>query len=104
ISCIFVGSFCSLSMGPLNNFKIIGRNLFDLFDFLSGQIMLPIGGLLIALFVGWFMPRRIIWEQLTNKATLPTYGFRTLITLLKFFVPFAILMIFLSGIGLLRIF
>jgi NSS family neurotransmitter:Na+ symporter len=104
VICIFVGSLCSLSMGPLDNIKILGRNLFDFFDFFSGQIMLPIGGLLIALFVGWFMRRRVIWEQLTNKATLPTHGFRSLITLLKFFVPIAIFMIFLSGIGVLQMF
>lgn len=102
VVCIAVGSLCSLSMGPLKDFTIGGKNLFDLFDFASGQIMLPIGGFLIALFVGWFMRRRVLWEQLTNKATLPTRGFRALVTLLKFFTPLAILLIFLSGLGLLR--
>lgn len=100
--CISVGSLCSLSMGPLKDFTICGKNLFNLFDFISGQIMLPAGGFLIALFVGWFMRRRVLWEQLTNKARLPAKGFRTIVTLLKFFTPFAILLIFLSGLELLR--
>lgn len=104
VTCIFFGSLCSLSMGPLDSLKILGRNIFDFFDFFSGQFMLPIGGVLIAVFVGWFMRRRVIWEQLTNKATLPTHGFRMLLALLKFFVPIGILLIFLSGIGFFKLF
>ena len=102
--CVFVGSLCALSMGPLKDFTIGGRNLFDFFDFFSGQIMLPIGGFLIALFVGWFMRRRVIWEQLTNQSSIPGRGIRTIIVLLKFFVPFLILLIFLSGIGFFQLF
>ena len=104
VVCVFVGSLCALSMGPLKDFTIGGRNLFDFFDFFSGQIMLPIGGFLIALFVGWFMRRRVIWEQLTNQSSIPGRGIRTIIVLLKFFVPFLILLIFLSGIGFFQLF
>lgn len=103
VTCFF-GTICALSMGPLKNWTIAGKNIFDIFDFMSGQIFLPIGGFLTALFVGWFMRRRIIWEQLTNKASLPTKGLRELITLLKYFVPIAILMIFLSGLGFFDLF
>ena len=55
---IFVSIFCSLSMGPLKDFTLFGMNLFDFFDFTSGQICLPICGFLIALFVGWYILRR----------------------------------------------
>jgi len=98
-SVIVVGSICSLSMGPLKDLTLGGKNIFDLFDFVSGQIFLPIGGFLIALFVGWFLQRRIIYQQLTNCSTLPPRGMRSIILLLKYFVPVAIMFIFLSGLG-----
>ncbi len=101
--CLSVGAFCSLSMGPLASFKIAGRNLFDLFDFVSGQIMLPLGGFLIALFVGWVLDRRIVHDELTNGGTVSCRSSRFVSVLLRFFVPFAILLIFLSGMGMFHI-
>lgn len=101
--CLLVATFCSLSMGPLDRFRIAGRNLFDLFDFVSGQIMLPLGGFLIALFVGWILDRRILRNQLTNGATVAPHTSRYVIILLRYFVPFAILLIFLSGMGIFHI-
>lgn len=98
--CIVVGALCSLSMGPLSGVKIAGLNLFDLFDTVASKILLPLSGFLITFFVGWFLRRRTIWEQLTNRLELPSRGFRVIVTLLKFFVPFVIALIFLSGIGL----
>ena len=97
--CLF-GSLCSLSMGPLKHLTLCGRNIFDIFDYVSGQIFLPINGFFIALFVGWFMSRRIIHDELTNYGKLPSYGISLIIFLLKFFAPVAIILIFLSGIGI----
>lgn len=102
VSCILVGSLCSLSMGPLKDVRLWGRNIFDTFDFFSGQIMLPISGFFIALFVGWVMKRDIIREQLTDDTVRGVVLNRIQVFLLRYFVPFAILLIFLSGIGMLR--
>lgn len=102
--CIFVGSICSLSMGPLKDITLSGRNIFDLFDFISGQIMLPVSGFFIALFAGWIMKRDIISQQLPGDTPWEAFLNKTQVALLKYFVPFAILLIFLSGIGLLHLF
>lgn len=98
--CIVVGALCSLSMGPLSGVTVAGLGFFDLFDTLSSKVLLPLSGFLITFFVGWFLRRRTIWEQLTNSCSLPPRGFRVIVTLLKYLVPFAIGLIFLSGIGL----
>jgi len=98
--CLAVGALCSLSMGPLAGVQVAGMGLFDLFDTVASKVLLPLSGFLVTFFVGWFLRRRTIWEQLTNRCTLPSRGFRAIVTLLKFFVPFAIALIFLSGIGL----
>ena len=97
--CLF-GAICSLSNGPLSDYTLYGKNIFDLFDFLSGQLFLPLGGLLIAIFVGWSMNKTIIHNQLTNFGTIPGRGASTIVFLLKYFIPVITLLIFLSGLNI----
>lgn len=61
----------ALSFGPLANYKIFGKNPFDLMDYVASNIMMPAGGLLAALFVGWAIWPRI-HQTLTaqNSATI----------------------------------
>ena len=99
----FFGTICSLSNGVLSDITISGKNIFDLFDFVSGQIFLPIGGLLIAVFVGWSMDKDIIRNQLTNFGTIPGKGATTIIYLLKYVIPVITLLIFLSGLNIIKL-
>ena len=48
-----LGSVCALSNSTLADFKLFNLNMFDLFDFVSSNIFLPVGGIAIALFTGW---------------------------------------------------
>ena len=50
-----LGVLCALSFNALSDFKIWHYNFFDLFDTLSGKLLLPLGGLLIAVFYGWVL-------------------------------------------------
>lgn len=70
VACCLVGTVCSLSLGATDALTIGGRSLFDWFDFLTGQIMLPIGGLLTCLFLGWWVPRQLVSDEITNWGTL----------------------------------
>lgn len=54
----------ALSFGPLANYKIFGKNPFDLMDYAASNIMMPAGGLLAALFVGW-----AIWPRIHQTLT-----------------------------------
>ena len=53
-----LGIICSLSMGVLSEEKIFGFNFFDLMDWISANMFLPLGGLFIALFIGWYFGRK----------------------------------------------
>lgn len=92
---------CALSFGPLSDFTIFGLNFFNLFDYLSSNICLPVGGFFCSIFVGWFIDKKFIKDQLTDHGT---YKFR-LLGLLVFFLrwicPTAIFLIFLNSIGIL---
>jgi NSS family neurotransmitter:Na+ symporter len=90
-----VGIFISLSMGILGNFKIFGKNLFDLSDYLASNIILPGCGLLTSLAVGWFLGVRKL-EVFQNKYALAVFSF-----LVKYAAPIAVGAVLLNVIGLL---
>ena len=100
-SCIILGVFCSLSLGIGKEYTLFGMTLFDLFDYVTAKLMMPIGGFLIAIFTGWYLDKKIVWEEITNQGKLKPIVFKTLVFLLKFFSPIAILLIFIHELGLL---
>ena len=60
----FLGIFSALSFNLLSDFTILGKNFFDATDFLTNQIMLPLGGIFIAIFVGWIMKKENVLDEL----------------------------------------
>lgn len=100
-SCIVLGVFCSLSLGIGKEYTLFGMTLFDLFDYITAKLMMPIGGFLIAIFTGWYLDKKIVWEEITNQGKLKPIVFKTLVFLLKYFSPIAILLIFIHELGLL---
>ncbi|MCD8031316.1 MAG: sodium-dependent transporter [Bacteroides sp.] len=100
--CIFLGIFCSLSMGPTKNITLFGMGVFDLFDFVTAKIMLPLGGLLISVFTGWYLDKKIIWSEITNNGTLRVPIYKWIIFILKYIAPVAITVIFINELGFLK--
>ena len=90
-----LGALCSLSQGVLADWKILGKNIFDLFDFASANVLMLIGGLLVVLFVGWKLGRSVIHDELTNGGTLkmPVWLLDTFLFLIRFLAPAAIVTI-----------
>jgi NSS family neurotransmitter:Na+ symporter len=101
ISTAVIGALCSLSLGAVDVFTIFGKSLFDWFDFITGQIFLPIVGFLTCIFIGWYVPHKIVRDEFTNRGTLRGRFFHLYIFLVKYVCPLAILFIFLHQFGLL---
>jgi NSS family neurotransmitter:Na+ symporter len=97
--CWIVGALCSLSFGPLSDFKMFGRTIFDFFDNLSSNILMTLGSLLTVLFVGWKLKKTDIYDEFTNggslRANVKIFG--VLWFLIRYIAPLAIISIFLSG-------
>lgn len=94
--CILLGIACSLSMGIWNDYQIAGLCLFDLFDFISAKIILPLGGIIICLFVGWRLDRQLVYAEVTNHGSLRIRLFRLYIFLVRWVAPLAIGIIFID--------
>lgn len=95
VSTIIIGAFCSLSLGGMDYLRVAGISLFDAFDFVTGQIFLPVGGFLTCVFLGWFVPKKIVRNEFTNWGTLSARFFGIFLFLVRFVCPLAILAIFL---------
>ena len=97
--CFLIGAVCSLSLGDWSFLQVAGTDLFDVFDFVTGQIFLPVGGLLTCLFIGWYVPKRLVRDEFTNWGTSRSIFFGAYYFLVRFICPLAILAIFLHQLG-----
>jgi len=100
ICCCIIGALCSLSLGKWDGLQLFGMSLFSVFDFVTGQILLPISGFLTCLFIGWVLPHKMVRDEFTNRGTLRDGLFRFYIVSVKYVCPFCILMIFLHQFGI----
>lgn len=100
--CILLGILCSLSLGVTKDFTIFGLGMFDLFDFVTAKLMLPLGGLLISIFTGWYLDKKLVWSEITNNGTLKVPIYKLIIFILKYVAPIAISVIFINELGLLK--
>ena len=98
--CIVTGVLSSLSLGVWED-KMFGLGFFDLLDFVTAKIMLPLSGFLVCLFVGWYLKRSVSFEELTNGGRLKAPYFPVYMFILKFLAPIAILLIFVHELGFL---
>lgn len=96
---LVLGTICSLSFGPLSGVTLFDRNIFSLFDDFSGRFLLPLGGMLISIFAGWVLDRKLYRDELSNQGDLKTPYFKMLVFSLRFIAPLAIGLVFLDQLG-----
>ena len=92
-----VGVLCTLSFGVMEGFTISGLTIFDLLDFTASNVLLPFGGLLIVVFVSWYMKQGDVWDELSNGGALKVHLFNALMFILKFIAPVASAIVLLES-------
>ena len=97
IVCWLLGVASVLSLNlwsdvtPLGMFAMFeGKTIFDLLDFLTANILLPLGGLLVAVFVGWTMSRQALESELGMSPGTFSVWYRVL----RYFTPVAVAVVF----------
>ena len=102
-ACSTIGLACALSFGPFNDIKMFGMTIFDLFDYVSSNIFLPVGGMFISIFTGWYLDKKLVRDEITNHGSLHVPYLRFVIFILRYFAPVAIAIILLNQLGLFRL-
>lgn len=97
LASMAVGVFASLSLQNGSALHINGKSFFDCLDFVSSNILLPIGALFIVIFVGWIMGKTEFFAELTNEGRLKMSIKGIIFFIIKFLAPVAIAIIFVTG-------
>lgn len=95
ISVCVIGAFCSMSLGQWKFLSVCGKSMFDVFDFVTGQIFLPVVGFFTCLFVGWYLPKNLLRDEFTNWGTLRGTLFSVWLFCVRFVCPVCIVAILL---------
>ena len=97
--CGLLGVLCSLSFGPLSDVQVAGMSIFDLFDWACSNILLLLMALLVVIFVGWILPRRVVHDEFTNTGKIPLNDriFPAVYFLVKWVAPIAVVIIFITN-------
>lgn len=104
--CIVMGvvlvlaTFCSLSFGPMAEATLFGLNFFDFSDYVSSNLLLPLGGMCISIFVGWIVDRKVIQSELAiaNGAAPAGHAIvKVIVFCLKYIAPVGIGLVFVFG-------
>lgn len=88
-----LGTLCALSFGPLADFTICGKTVFNLFDYVASNIIMPLGGMLISVFTGWVLKRTVLQRELSPA---PRALVHALAFSLRYLAPGAIAIIFIA--------
>lgn len=92
----------ALSFGLLGEVQLMGRSIFDAADYLVSNVLLPLGALLIAIFVPLNIKRETLASELQVKTPLGRRLFAVWLLLLKYVAPIAIILVFLYTLGILQ--
>lgn len=95
IPLLVLSSLCSLSFGSLSDFKIFGKTIFDTLDSFTTNIMLPLVSLGVCVFIGWFAPKHLMKEQLTNYGKLRNASSSLTEWIIRYAAPGLIVLVFI---------
>ncbi len=91
---------CSLSVGAMDELKLLGISVMDFCDQLTANFMLPTGALLACLFVGWYIPRQVAHDEFTNWGTHGQRIFPVFLFAVRYVCPLCIVLVFLHQLGI----
>lgn len=96
---MLLGVLATWSFGPLKDFAPGGKTFFGWFDYLTANVLLPLGAMAISLFVGWYWTKKASVDELTNGTPRHVRHVRIFFFVIRYVAPLAILAIFLSGVA-----
>lgn len=96
-------ALCMLSLFwvfDINVLDIKQTSCFDVFDYLTANILMPLGGLFTCIFVAWYLKPKFLRDEITNYGALKGRAYPLLSFALRFVTPLLIIYIFLKNLGL----
>ncbi len=92
-----LGALCSLSLGTLKDFTILGYTFFDACDKLTATYLMPIGALAVTIYLGWFYKKEDVLDEVSNHGTLKTWYIKLFYFVLRYIAPIVLTVILITG-------
>jgi neurotransmitter:Na+ symporter, NSS family len=99
ISCSVIGVFCALSCGAVPGLELFGFSILDFCNNITSSFLMPIGSMLTCLLLGWYVPKQLVKDEVTNWGALGTSVFGVYLFMMRFVCPLCIFAVFLHQIG-----
>lgn len=96
IPLLMLSAVCSLSFGPLGDFRILDRNLFNFLDYITADYMLPIAAMGVCIYMGWVAPHKLLKDELTNYGSNRSHLYRPALFIIRYLAPVLILLVLIS--------
>ena len=100
IAIFIVGIPSALSFGVWSEFKIFGKTIFDLWDFIISAVIMPIGALSVAVFTSWVQDKQSVLRDAGMGSTIPKQLLYLWLGALRYLAPIAIIVVFINSLGL----
>lgn len=98
-ACCCIGVLCALSCGAVPELTFFDKSFLDCCDYITAQVMMPLCAFLTSIFLGWYVPKKIVKDEFTNWGTLKGALFGIYLFVIRFICPLCILAIFLHQFG-----
>lgn len=95
---VILSALSSLSNGVLSDWTIFGYTIFAACDALTANILMPLGAFIMSIYLGWYAPKGLMKDQLTNGGTIRNRFAGIVIFLLKWVTPILIFVIFAASV------
>lgn len=95
LSLCVLSPLCSLSNGPLQHLTLFGMTIFDIFEDVSTNYLLPIAALLTCIYVGWKVPKGFLRREITNNNTIAGRYYPVISFAITYIAPLLIVAIFI---------
>ena len=101
VTCCVIGIFCALSCGAVPELTFFGKSFLNCCDNFTAQWLMPMASFFTCIFVGWYIPKKVVHDEFTNWSTLRGRFFGVYLFMVRFVCPLCILIIFLHQLGVL---
>ncbi len=92
-----ISPICSLSQGALSGVTIFGLSIFTFLDTLATNVLLPVVSIGLCIWLGWFAPKGLLSDQLSNAGSLKTRLAMPIRFIIRWIAPLLILTVFICG-------
>ena len=99
VIAICIGIACSLSCGAVD-ITVCGKSFLNFCDFLTSNVLLPLGSFATCILIGWIAPKKMVKEEFTNWGTVSVAVYKGWLFLVRFVSPTCIAIVFLHQLGL----